>query len=137
MHLPGPSHLKHMVDYFTSLPRSVLDHRVPAQDCLLDSTAPPDKQDADGRIDIMRDLQPGTAYSTWMAVHSGMGYAFELDLSRAFALRSVLQAQWLNPRTGRLRALGDVTVESTVHFTPPSKAGDRPTDDWVLLLGVE
>jgi hypothetical protein len=67
--------------------------------------------------------EPGQEY----VVYTETGGPVVLDLS---ATRGLLQAQWLNPRTGQYLPAGEVSGGKRQRFTNP--AGDR--NDWVLHL---
>lgn len=133
LELPGLDSLAILRKYFSSLPRSITDNRVPAQDLLVSSDAPRELQEQDARIDIMRDVQPGSSTSKWVIAHSGMGYGFVLDLVKAFCKESLeVRGEWLDPRTGSKQPIGIVGVDTAVRFDPPSKGSVK--EDWVVLL---
>ena len=127
MDLPGPGYLKIMVDYLVNLPRDVFDSRQPAQHLLVSTECPVDRSGRDGRIDVMSGQRAGLI--TWIVAHSGMGHAFELDLSLCFESSSQITARWLDPRTGAWIEANP--VESCItRFQPPSSGSVKC--DWVL-----
>lgn len=128
--LPGPAQLAILRDYFVSLPSAVYNSRRPAQDLLVSSSAPADRADRDARVDVMRDEQGGKA--TWVVAHSGMGYDFVLDLTKAFEAGSTVKVERLDPRTGKRTGLDSVLVGESVAVVTPSKGSVR--EDWVFIF---
>jgi hypothetical protein len=126
--LPGASQLRILTDYLLSLPKDVFHHREPAQQLLLANDAPKERADRDARVDVMWDRYPDKAPTTVIA-HSGFGYPFELDL-RVF--NDGIDAEWLDPRTGKRVRIGRLEVSARRRFAPPSTGA--VTDDWVLVL---
>ena len=132
MDLPGPGYIRVLADYFASLPRSVADSRHPAQDLLISSACPAEWAHRDGRIDILRDGPPLQSNSTWLIAHSGRGYSFVLDLSKAFSQGTQVRLSWLDPRDGERVDIASTTVAGLSEFEPPS--GGTIAQDWVLIL---
>lgn len=73
----------------------------------------------------------GTSEASWVLAHSGMGYGFDLALSKVFTT-SKAKAEWLDPRTGKRQAIGPVDVTDRVAFSPPSSGSVE--HDWVLIV---
>jgi hypothetical protein len=138
--LPGLDSLSLLREYFLSLPRHIYDSRIPAQELLVSSDAPMEKQEKDGRIDIMRDSLTFTSSNTdedssWVIAHSGMGYGFALNLTQPFgneARPRRVKMEWLDPRTGTKQVEREIDIGRAVKFEPPSKGSVK--DDWVLIL---
>lgn len=84
----------------------------------------------------MRDRGAHSDRSTWLLAHSGRGYAFVLDLTKAFELGSKLSVSWIDPRSGEKRKGEGITAEQgeTTRFEPPSGGGVK--DDWLLEIMV-
>lgn len=123
--VPGPGYIAILASFFASLPADM--NLQPAQDLLLSSAAPEASRDADGRIDVMRDVSAD--YSNLLVAHSGSGYAFEMDIGAAFGEHKVTAA-WLDPRTGK-EAPFEMCPGQT-KFTPPTAGSVK--HDWVLLV---
>lgn len=131
--LPGLDSITLLKEYFLSLPASVYESRIPAQDLLVDSQATAASRELDGRIDLMKDQTANG--STWLIAHSGMGFAFTLDLAKAFEPGSTVRGAWLDPRTGKRQAIGQVVISDPIRFEPPTSGSVR--DDWVLILEAQ
>ena len=124
IHLPGPKYLPILQRFFQTLPPATLHSLHPSQDLLVSSDAPEEKQQLDGRIDVMCDDD-----STVLIAHSGMGYAFDLDITKAFPGQRSLQMKWLDPRTGEMSECRESGNEK---FVPPSSGS--VAEDWVLVI---
>jgi hypothetical protein len=130
LNLPGPGQLIILHDYFSSLPAASYNTRRAAQELLISSSAPSDRADRDARIDIMRDDLNGS--TSWVIAHSGMGYDFVLDLTKAFRTGSTVMMERLDPRTGERAKLDGVTATESVWIDTPTKGSVR--EDWVFIF---
>ncbi len=112
--LPGANQMKHARKLMESRP--ILE-RIPDQSLIIENNL-----GAYERIQATRG-------SDYAFVYTALGKSFTVNLSKISGKK--LNANWLDPRTGKIEAIGKIDNVGTKQFTPPRSGHGS---DWVLIL---